>query len=271
MKDKPVRVTLRGNLTATTPLPEEPRRTILLRAPNRFHSLYECTNGRDETDLDCDNGKAFVVPTDNVAAISYHDRKQPPPPTSDVAQVIGKLANAMANHGEDTTISIERVDANLDTKGLEGANDRLASAMNTLTVRAELTGDTVPWNLHPACTIVVVPGGAGLRHSTYAVPFRTLSPMATRSKGIAIPAAPRDWLGEFYESFPACGDVRVTVTGHASREEFGSDHSGIWPRVIDEDSQDSDLMNCGLANLRALKVVSTLFDSKLEAAITGRP
>lgn len=261
MEDKPVRVTLRGNSTATTPLPEEPRRTILLGATNGFHFLYECENGRDQTGINCDDGKAFVVPTDNVAAISYDDRKRLPPPTSDVAQAIGQLADAMASDGRDTQISIERVDATLDTEGLEGAVDRLASAMNTLTIRAELTTDTLPRNLHLAPITVVVPGGAGFRHPTYAVPFPTLSPMTTRSEGIAIPVATRDWLGKFYESLSACGEVRVTVTGHASREEFGDDRESIWARVIDEGRPDSDLMNCGLANLRALKVVSTLFDS----------
>ena len=301
-KRTPVRVTLRDDVASARELPNA-KRTILLGVTNRFHFFYECANGQESNTIDCDKGKgkAFVFPTDNIAAVAYDEgteTKKDEQPT--VAQAIGDLAKAIADVGQNTTIRIGEVEATLNTKGIEEAIDRLATRTDPLTVvpdikpaklvltpSIESTGLTinadvrppeltlktrvepadlkvrveVPPNPPPEPHIVVIRNGTKSVAPVYAVPFRALSPISSKAEGIVISPRTEEWLGELYRSLAACGDVRVTVTGHASRRGFGDpQHQSFWRDAIDDD-EDTKRMNCGLANLRALKVASTLFAS----------
>lgn len=302
-KNAPIRVTLRGDLPTPNDLPE-PGTTILLGATNRFHFFFECSS--DVNQGDCQKGRPFVVPTDNVAAVAYGEAEKETRPPSAVAEAIDKLTKAVGGLGKDIEVHIEQVDASFDTDDLEAAIGGLTSAvapldvvakveppeltlkpvldpdqltvkaeMETseltvkavlepaeLTVKAELDAEAIPVHSHQASTVVVVPDGDGSVAPVYAVPFVALSPLTTNANGIAISDRRREWLGEFYRSLSACGDVRVTVTGHASRQGFGDPrHASVWSKVLHGVPNGHERMNCGLANLRGLNVVAALFSS----------
>ena len=287
---QPVQVTLRSSSAAdaaalpaagATTLPDAGQ-TILVGTTNRYHFFYECKPKQGDPPLNCAEGEPFIVGTDNVAAIAYEQNTAKIQPPTDVASAIGRLADAVSGLGSDGTITIGKVDATLDMKDLAEAVARLAKAAAPLTVearldpsdvtlravvdppeltvKAELPDGTIPDHSHgQSRPLIVVPNG-DMVTPVYVVPFRPLSPLTTRSQGISIPPRTREWLGEFYKSLQECGDVRVTVTGYASRRGFGDPrHQSIWGQVANDQIQQT--MNCGLANLRAITVVSALLGS----------
>jgi len=129
-----------------------------------------------------------------------------------------------------------------------------------LTVKVELPAGTIPPHSHgPGRPFIILPDGARAT-PVYVVPSHPLSPLTSDAQGIYIPPLTYDWLGEFYATLGACEDVRVTVTGYASRRGFGDPrHQSLWEDVAGEEEQ--AIMNCGLANLRARTVVSALLGS----------
>lgn len=273
-------------------------RTILVGTTNRFHFFYECKAQEGDPPLNCENGEGtpFIVGTDNVAAIDYDHNVETGEPPTDVASAIDSLADAVSGLGANGKITIGQVDATLDTKDLAAAVDRLAKATGELTVKVavepgevtlrpvidppemtlravvdppELTVKalfqdvaTPPHSHGQGRPFIVVPDGEAT--PVYVVPFRPLSPLTTQDKGIEIPRRTREWLDEFSRSLGTCDDVRVTVTGYASRRGFGDPrHRSTWSQVADDDVQQT--MNCGLANLRALTVVAAMVDSRGQA------
>ena len=206
-----VHVTLRGESAATAL--SDAKRMTLLGTTNRYHFLYQCEAAdQGTTPEDCEKGKPFIVPKENVAAIVAYDRGDEP---------------------------------------------------SGSTVKANPAEGSIPPHLHHSSPTMVIRYGAESGTPTYVFPFRPLSPLTTESDGITVPDRTREWLNQFYRSLSSCGDVRLTVTGYASRKGFGDpQHQSIWSDLNGDKGQVTERvkrMNCGLANLRALTVVSALF------------
>ena len=287
-----VRVALRGTPSSAIALPN-PGRTILVGTTNRFHVFYQCAASDRDPGADCGDGNAFVVATENVAAIAYDHATEAKPNISDVAAAIRSLGQGLSAMGGNTTIDVGSVNAEVDGKDLAGAITGLADAVDPLTIkteidpsdltvkamvepvevnvkadvgipdltiRAEIPEGVIPRHSHQNTSMVILGGSQGVA-PVYVVPFDAPSPLTTSSRGLSINREMRRWLGGFYASLSECNDVRLRVTGYASRKGFGDpEHRSLWKKVL-RDDEATARMNCGLANLRALAAVSALFGS----------
>ena len=135
---QPVLITLRSGSAADAAALPEAGRTILVGTTNRYHFFYQCNAAVGDPPLNCEGGEPFIVGTDNVAAISYGQGTEVEPPTSEIAAAIGELAEAVSGIDVGGTITIDTVDATLDTEELAAAIGRLAEAAAPLKVEARL-------------------------------------------------------------------------------------------------------------------------------------
>lgn len=123
----------------------------------------------------------------------------------------------------------------------------------------------------------------------YSVPFNPLQPVQTGGDGAVVSAEGKDWLARLGAAWKSCGVGEVQVVGHASKSSFTGRSPDIWttaarggpanrcneqasgatPGAEEMECVDA-VMNCGLANLRALAVLSELAgEAELKVAVPG--
>ncbi len=122
----------------------------------------------------------------------------------------------------------------------------------------------------------------------YSVPFNPLQPVQTGDDGAVVSAEGKHWLARLGAAWKSCGVGEVQVVGHASKSSFTDRSPDIWttaarggpanrcnqrvsgtPGAQEMECVDA-VMNCGLANLRALAVLSELAgETELRVAAPG--
>ena len=122
----------------------------------------------------------------------------------------------------------------------------------------------------PAKDVTIVDGSdpiPTIKSNHYTVSFPRFQPLATRSEGLELPSAAKQWLKRFRTDIENCGRVKVTVSGGASPTDFVDPEpsENVWKVLryeIKKKDRDGpsmdDLMNCGLANMRSIAAAKEL-------------
>lgn len=249
---QPVRVTIRGGSASKTALPKA-NRTILLGTTSGYHFFFQCNNAPvDETRqlTECEGGKPFIVPTDNLAAVSYDYSDEPHAESSDVADAINNLGGAISELEINPTVAVDTANVTLDTKDVAEAIATLRTAVSELNLpdgpMREGSGSTtrIAAELTDLRTTIAglvrdEPSGcvSGLKMIATVGPFKV---------GEHVPVDPttaknafEDLLGRPPERIVLIGRVDTTQFSSEGLERYGSDEglgqrraTSVWNRFV---------------------------------------